>query len=30
MAAPSVARGLILWSDAGGNVTALAAPKYRP
>jgi outer membrane protein assembly factor BamB len=30
MAAPSVARGLILWSDALGNVTALAAPKYRP
>jgi len=30
MAAPSVARGLILWSDAGGKVTALVAPKSRP
>ena len=30
MAAPSVAHGLILWTDAGGKVTALAAPKYRP
>ena len=30
MAAPSVARGLILWSDALGRVTALASPKYRP
>jgi outer membrane protein assembly factor BamB len=30
MAAPSVGRGLILWSDASGRVTALASPKYRP
>jgi hypothetical protein len=30
MAAPSVARGLILWTDANAHVTAFASPKYRP
>jgi outer membrane protein assembly factor BamB len=30
MASPSVARGLILWSDAFAHVTALVSPKYRP
>jgi len=29
-AAPSVGRGLILWTDAFGHVTALASPRYRP